>query len=75
MSRFYASVSGQGETSITRSGSKKSGIYGHIRGRNIGIEVQGCVDNEGKDHFRVFRTFGSNGYGPDELIAEIVEGK
>jgi hypothetical protein len=60
MSRFYANIQGnRGEA--TRQGTEKSGLYGHIRGWNVGISVQCFVDPYGKDAIRVSLTSGSGG--------------
>lgn len=71
MSQFYASIQGnRGEA--TRMGTKNSGIYGHIRGWNIGVIIN--IDHvDGKDNVRVFKTAGSNGGCNEELIAEFTE--
>ena len=61
MSRFYASIEGQAKTQTTRQGSAKSGIHGHIRGWNLGIEISGYPTIEGSDlnSFNVYITGGS----------------
>lgn len=62
MSRFYASIQGsRGEATRTRQGTPKSGITGHLRGWDVGIEVMGFVDRDGNDTFEVWLTSGSNG--------------
>lgn len=70
MSHFYASIeANRGEA--TRCGSKDSGIYGHIRGWNSGVIVQGYIDEEGRDCFSIYKSGGSRG-GGRELIAVIL---
>jgi hypothetical protein len=70
MSRFYGSMNGnRGEA--TRQGSTNSGITCHARGWDIGIEVRGYVNEEGKDEFRVFITGGSNRRTVDKLVLEV----
>lgn len=69
MSRFYANISGQAKTEATRRGSAKSGITGHIRGWNVGIEVIGFADGE-KDFFNVWLTSGSNGHKSSRIIGQ-----
>ena len=59
MSRFYGTINGSAQTSASRRGGTKSGIDGHIRGWNVGIDVAG-YDVDGKDTFRVCLTGGSN---------------
>lgn len=70
MSRFYSIIKGSnGEaTRITRA---KSGIKGHIRGWNVGVEVVGKENENGQDEFFVYATGGSNDAGSRELIARI----
>lgn len=70
MGHFYAEIQGnRGEA--TRMGTKDSGIYGHIRGWNIGARVTvDCID--GVDIVSVFKTGGSS--NPNgELIARFSE--
>jgi ribosomal protein S6E (S10) len=58
VSRFYASIQGQaGEA--TRGGSEASGIHAHVRGWNLGVQVDG-YDSDGRDGFSVKVTGGSN---------------
>lgn len=72
MSRFYASIQGsRGEA--TRSGGAASGIHGHIRGWNVGAYVECDVDEQGRDVVRVYKTGGSRGSKPRQLIAEYTE--
>lgn len=60
MAHFYSEIQGnRGMTS--RMGTKNSGIWGHIRGWDVGVEVVGGVDSEGNDVFTVYATGGSNG--------------
>ena len=53
----------------TCQGTKKSGIYGHLRGWNIGgkIELFYCEIIE-NDFCRIYITGGSNGHHTDENI-------
>lgn len=74
MSRFYASIHGnRGEA--TRQGTEASGITGHIRGWEVGIKVEGFVNGEGNDAFRVYLTGGSGHFGKHKLIGEFTEGE
>ena len=68
MSRFYAGILGQGKTEVTRIGSKKSGIRGHIRGWDVGIWINAYVDENGNDSFGVLLTGGSNRPGYVKVI-------
>jgi hypothetical protein len=60
MSRFHASIHG-GKGEKTLQGTPKSGINGHIRGWDVGIQVNGEVDSNGNDMFCVYLTSGTNG--------------
>ena len=67
MSHFYADIQGN-RGQATRQGTPKSGIQGHIRGWNVGVQVDGYVDDDGKDVFRVWATSGSNGRQPQRSL-------
>ena len=69
MSRFYASIQGN-RSEATRQGTPNSGIYGHIRGWDVGVEVEGAVIN-GNDVFHIYATGGSNGRRDDGPIASV----
>lgn len=71
MARFYASIRGN-RGKATRMGSAKSGITGHVRGWDIGAEVE-LSDENGRDVVRVYRTGGSNRCSNRTLIAELRE--
>jgi len=72
VSRFYGEVKGnRGITS--RMGSVKSGLWGHIRGWDIGVLVNCIVNEDGKDEIIIWRTGGSNAGTQRVLIAEITE--
>lgn len=72
MSHFYASIEGKARTPATRCGSKSSGIRGHLRGWDIGVRVIGQHrDEDNADDLLVIMTRGSNGRGPETLIATI----
>ena len=60
MSRFYGSLKGSARTSATRQGTANTGITGHVRGWDIGVEVE-ARDEDGQDVFSIFKTLGSNG--------------
>jgi len=62
MSHFYAEIEGS-RGAATRQGTKKSGMYGHVRGWRIGGKVVCFVDNidpDGGDCVRIDLTGGSN---------------
>lgn len=67
MARFYGDLQGQAGAA-TRRGSKTSGLSGHLRGWDVGARV--VLDHvDGKDRVSVYRTAGSHGARPDELVA------
>jgi len=70
MAQFYASIQGN-RGSASRLGTKQSGISGHIRGWNVGAQVEINHEN-GKDVVRVYATNGSAGH-LRTLIAEFSE--
>ena len=73
MARFYANIQGnRGEA--TRMGTPSSGIGGHIRGWDLGVEVSFYVDENGKDAVAVYRTGGSNSPSRVALIGRFCEG-
>lgn len=74
MSHFYAEIQGN-RGLASRQGTANSGIWGHIRGWNCGIEVRGIINEDGEDEFLVYATRGSNGFGRDTLIASITKEK
>ena len=57
--RFYAEVQGN-RGPATRQGNAESGLWAHVRGRDIGIEVK-CEAREDEDIIYVDVTGGSNG--------------
>jgi len=72
MAHFYASIQGN-RGKATRLGSKTSGIFGHVSGWNIGCKVYVNHNTDGQDVVTVYRTGGSNGGRPEELIATFTE--
>lgn len=72
MSHFYASIQGnRGEA--TKTGTKISGVHGHIRGWDFGIKVDMYINDAGEDTARVYLTGGSNGYDADKLLGIFTE--
>ena len=55
-------------------GTKKSGMFAHARGWNIGARIS-CTYNSvtGKDVVCVYLTDGSTGSVPDVLLATLIE--
>jgi hypothetical protein len=74
MGRFYGEVQGS-RGKASRVGGVKSGFWGHIRGWNIGVEVDCIVNKEGEDVIQVWKTGGSNDGLHRVLIAQITEEK
>lgn len=74
MAHFYAEIQGnRGE--VTRCGSKTSGMYGHIRGWDVGVQINIHHDEEtDSDIVRVWRTSGSNGRKAPTLLAVFTDG-
>ena len=68
MAQFYANIQGN-RGKATRIGTKASGIGGHIRGWRVGARIE-ISHIDGKDVVCVYRTGGSIGPDPHELIAE-----
>lgn len=64
MSRFFAELMGVGKV-VTRVGSATSGLWAHLRGRDIGINVRVYVNSDGEDEVLVHLTGGSN--APNDL--------
>jgi len=60
MARFYGSIYGSGKTIAQKAGSKDSGINAHIRGWNIGVNVNLLVDKDDNDIVSINLTGGSN---------------
>ena len=75
MSQFYAEIQGT-RGKVSRQGSKKSGMWAHIRGENIGVLVRCYYDEKlHKDVIYVERTSGSNGRTGSIDIVRLTEGK
>jgi hypothetical protein len=68
MSHFYASLTGSGKNTTTKTGTKTSGISGHVRGWNGGVKVIGMSREDNTDCFHIYSTGGSNGGTNDNLI-------
>ena len=68
MSHFHASLTGSGKSTATKTGTKTSGISGHIRGWNAGVKIIGMSRSDDTDTFQIFITSGSNGGASDRLI-------
>ena len=71
MSVLYGSLTGQAKTVATRRGNKKSGITGHIRTWDKGVEIIGVIGIDGQVKFDVYETGGSQQPGRIKVIATI----
>jgi len=71
MSRFYAEIQGN-RGPVSRQGLDNSGIWGHIRGWNTGVEVKGRINSDGNEEYHIWLTEGSNG-NKITLLAKITE--
>ena len=58
MSRFYGNIQGH-SGQVTRTGSKASGIHGHVRGWESGAKTSCFVNSKGQDVVEVYATNGS----------------
>ena len=67
MARFYGSMTGRSKTEATRLGTEDKPVHAHIRGWNVGIEVE-CTAADGKDYIKVYLTGGSNGNAKPRLV-------
>lgn len=70
MAHFYGTIRGQARLVASRTGSKSSGIDGHIRGWNTGVLVVGA-ERDGRDEFDIFATHGSGGSGSAVLLGTV----
>ena len=74
MAHFYGTVHGNGRTASTRGGTKSGGLYGDLRGHNVGVVVRCFYDEKADtDVIKVYRTKGSNGPGTEELLFTLYE--
>lgn len=73
MAHFYADIQG-GRGQATKIGHKSTGIAGHIRGWESGIQVKARYDQEKDSNiFEVYQTGGSNGSGLAVLLGTLNE--
>lgn len=71
MAQFIGEIQGH-KGRASRLGTKSSGFYAHIRGWDVGVEVE-CSHSDGMDIIEVYKTSGSNGNGNRKLIKTIEE--
>jgi hypothetical protein len=58
MAHFYAAMCGGGAI-VTRCGTTGSGLWAHLRGWRVGVEIRVDVNDAGEDRVTVYRTSGS----------------
>ena len=75
MAHFIGAIEGS-RGSVTRLGTPNSGISTVARGWNLGVNVQGCVEDDG-DVFTIYADSGSNGHTAGMYIGtvKLVDGK
>lgn len=72
MAHFYGELQGN-RRKVTRCGDKVSGMWCHVRGWHVGVEVELVYDGKNdQDVIVVSRTTGSRGLGK-KVIATIRE--
>jgi hypothetical protein len=69
MSRFRGTMSGERGTAIKAA---RRNLSAKINGWDRGVYVRAYVDENGLDHFEVFKTHGSNDESIVEKIAEFI---
>jgi len=70
MAQFRAIIRGN-RNSVSRLGGKKSGITAQVNGWDLGIKIDGYIDTDGRDTFRIYKTGGSNDRQEEVLITTI----
>lgn len=74
MAHFYGNMAGARTKTVTKTGTKKSGMSAHVRGWYFGVKVNIFFDEKtGKNKAVIYQTAGSNGKTEDVLIANITE--
>lgn len=74
MSHFYGEIEGKAQTPATRTGTKNSGMFAHIRGWGIGVVVNCNYDEEKEeDVISVSVSGGSNGRNGNVSVFEVSE--
>lgn len=72
MAHFYSRITSK-NTTHTKAGNKRDGMYATLNGWNIGVEVALSYNSiTDKDEVRIYKTGGSNN-STRELIAEVKE--
>lgn len=71
MSKMYASMTADAsKTEATKRAHQSANA--HVRGWNVGVEINAYTTKDGKQVYEVFKTGGSNG-GRLEKLCEVVE--
>jgi len=70
MARFYGEIYGQAKTPATRIGGAISGLSGHLRGWDVGVEIW-CHTVNDEDIIEVWETGGSNSPSTRKKIATL----
>lgn len=70
MARFKGTMSGN-RGQVSRLGTVKSGIMARVNGWNCGVLIDGFVDEEDHDTFRIYASSGSNNFGPTQEIGTV----
>ena len=70
MAHFYATIKGSRNTTLTKTGTKNSGMTAHIRGWDVGAEIVLTHEGNNQDLVRIYKTGGSSGASSRTLVAE-----
>jgi hypothetical protein len=60
MARFYGTMEGAAKTPVSRIGHVSSGVRAHLRGWDVGIQIDVGPDIHDRDQASIFLTKGSN---------------
>lgn len=69
--RFMGEVEGDAISHASRLSSTR--IKSHTRGWDLGVEVIGYIDGNGKDHFEISVTGGSNNASRTRLVLSVYD--
>ena len=71
MSKMYASITADASKSEATKRAHKF-ANAHVRGWNLGVEINAYTSSSGRQVFEVYKTGGSNGHRLEKLC-EVVE--
>tara|TARA_Y100000310_G_scaffold108845_1_gene107224 strand:+ start:285 stop:503 length:219 start_codon:yes stop_codon:yes gene_type:complete len=71
MAQFMGELEGN-RGMASRLGTKSSGLWGHLRGWNVGVKVDLSHTEEG-DKITIWKTGGSNSPSTTELLVELTD--